>query len=258
MIDFDASKCRFREFHYTFNEIGYSIMVPIYEDVKNHLSNELPTPNNDLSQYYLEFLKNTIQRRYLDDLIERIQERAKNQNDLVRISISLVQRIPYDRDKVDYDLKYNQCARIRYPYEVISENKGICCEKSLLLAFLLKELGFGVALFIFVEENHMALGIKCPKEFSFFQTGYAFVETTAPSIVTDFQLFYMESNKLGIFWHRLKSSPIIIPLCDGKTFTGVYKEFFDAKEWNELIGKYRHEEGFYFNRRLALMRKYGF
>jgi hypothetical protein len=258
MITVDDTKCKFKEFYYTLNEIGYSIELSIYDDVKEYLSNKKPAPSENISQYYLEFLKSSIQRRYLNDLLEKIQERSKNRNDLARISISLVQRIPYDCDKVNYDLKYDPYTKIRYPYEVISDNKGICCEKSLLLAFLLKELGFGVALFVFKEENHMALGIKSPEEFSFFQTGYAFIETTAPSIVTDFQLNYMESNKLGIFWHNLKSFPMIIPLCDGISFNGVYVEFCDAKEWNELNGKYRHEGGYYFNRRLKLIRKYGF
>lgn len=68
----------------------------------------------------------------------------------------------------------------------------------------------------------------------------------------------MESNKLGIFWQKLKSSPNIFTLCDGNSFIGVYAEFFDAKEWNELNEKYRHEDGYYFNRRLKLIRKYGF
>jgi hypothetical protein len=258
MEKIDESKFGMKEFFYTHEGIGFSITIPVYPDVKVILSNESPAPQEEISQYYLEFLKNTMQRKYLNELLEKIQFHAKNQNDLVRISISLVQRIPYDSEKVAYDLKYNPYTKIRYPYEVIFDNKGICCEKSLLLAFLLKELGFGVALFIYRDENHMALGIRSPKEFSYYGCGYAFVETTAPSIVTDSQCKYLESTKLGIFWNKLKSYPVVVPLCEGNPFSGVYTEFFDAKEWNELNEKYRYEDGYYFNRRLKLIRKYGF
>jgi hypothetical protein len=254
----DETNGRFREFFFTLNGIGHTISIPVFFDVTDYFSNKKPACSCDIPQYYLEYLQSQTQRQYLNELVEKIQETAKNQNDLARISISLVQRIPYDNDKVKYFLKNNPYARIRYPYEVISENLGICCEKSLLLAFLLKELGFGVGLFIFQEENHMALGIKSPEEFCCFQTEYAFVETTAPSIVTDCRLYYFESNKLGIFWNRLKSFPTIVPLCEGNSFNGVYEEFWDAKEWNELNEKYRNEDGYYFTRRLDLMRKYGF
>jgi len=37
---------------------------------------------------------------------------------------------------------------------VLYEDKGVCGEKSLLLAYLLRELGYGVVLFEFKPENH--------------------------------------------------------------------------------------------------------
>jgi hypothetical protein len=258
MNEIDKTRVKLNDFSFTHNGIGFTITIPVYSDVKAILSDNTPYQEQEISKYYLEYLKSTLQRKYLDDLLEKIQGFATNQNDLARIAISLVQRIPYDTDKVTYDLKYNPFAKIRYPYEVIFDNKGICCEKSLLLAFLLKELGFGVVLFLFHDENHMAMGIKSPSEFGNYNTQYAFVETTIPSIVTDTQGTYLESTKLGIFRNKLKSIPSVIHLCEGNSFTGVYVEFHDAKEWNELNEKYRHEDGYYFNRRLNLIRKYGF
>ena len=50
----------------------------------------------------------------------------------------------------------------KYPYEILYENKGVCSDKSRLLACLLKELGFGCVLFVYNSENHEAVGIKCP------------------------------------------------------------------------------------------------
>ena len=68
----------------------------------------------------------------------------------------------------------------------------------------------------------------------------------------------MESNKLGIFWNQLKSYLTIIPLCDGNSFDGIYAEFFDAKEWNDLIQKHLNDDGYYFQRIIKLRQKYGF
>lgn len=258
MQEIDETNCRLQDFFYTYNGIGFSIRILVYPDVKIILSDESPYPQEEISQYYLEFLKNTIQRKYLNDLLEKIQASATNPDDLARIAISLVQRIPYDFEKATYDLKYNPNSKIRYPYEVIFDNKGICCEKSILLAFLLKELGFGAALFVYEMENHMALGIQSPKEFSYDETGYAFVETTAPSIVTNSQSEYLKSTKLGIFRNKLKSYPTIIPLFEGNEFSEIYTEFFDAKEWNNLIQNHLNDEGFFFQKRIKLMQKYGF
>lgn len=258
MDEIDKSRVKLNDFSYTHNGVGFTITIPVYSDVKMILSDSSPYPQEEISQYYLEYLKSTLQRKYLNDLLEKVQSITTKQNDLARIAISLVQRIPYDTDKATYDLKYNPYAKIRYPYEVIFDNKGICCEKSLLLAFLLKELGFGVVLFLFDDENHMALGIRSPLELGNYDTGYAFVETTVPGIVTDIQGTFLESTKLGLFRKKLKSIPTVIPLCEGNSFTGAYVEFHDAKEWNELNDKYRHEDGYYFNRRLSLIRKYGF
>jgi hypothetical protein len=257
MKRFDEINFQTRILTYIHNGIENSVTLRVYKDVNDHLSMKNPLFSWDLSQYYLEYLMSTTQRHYLNTLIEAIWERTKNIDDQVRIAVNLVQKIPYDMDKPRFEMKYNPNVKIRYPYEVIVDNKGVCCEKSLLLAFLLRELGFGVALFIFEKESHMAVGIKCPKEFSYYNTGYAFIETTGASIATDIQLYYKEINNLGIFWKQLTSSPRIIPLCDGSSFDSVYQELFDAKEWNELNEKYRFEGGYYDERRVRLIQKYG-
>jgi hypothetical protein len=58
------------------------------------------------------------------------------------------------------------------------ENKGVCGEKSMLLAFLLRDLGFGVVLFDFAAQNHEAVGVKCSNGFR--GTGYCYLESTTP------------------------------------------------------------------------------
>ena len=106
-------------------------------------------------------------------------------DDQARIAISLVQQIPYDWQTFGLEN--------RYPYEVIYDNTGVCEEKSRLLAFLLRDLGFDVVLFSFESENHMAVGIMCPVQYSYKNTGYCFVETTEPTMIT-----YSQGEYVGV------------------------------------------------------------
>ncbi|PKL65269.1 MAG: hypothetical protein CVV32_04575 [Methanomicrobiales archaeon HGW-Methanomicrobiales-3] len=257
MHPIDETNFTIKDFFFTFDGIGFSVSIPIFPDVKNLLSIENPESLHELSQYYLGFIQNSIQKKYLTCLLEEIRNVAKSQDDLARIAISLVQHIPYDYEKADSLERYHSSRRIRYPYEVISDNRGICSEKSLLLAFLLKESGFGVVLFDFNDENHMALGIQCPEECSLYGCGYGFVETTVPSIVTDIKGDYISSTALGIFRSKLKTYPKVIPLGNGHSFEEIYVEYFDAKEWNDIKEKHPFDEGFFFQQQIKIMQKYG-
>jgi hypothetical protein len=118
------------------------------------------------------------------------------------------------------------------------------------LAFLLKELGYGVVLLEFEIERHMAVGIKVPEEFSYKKTGYAFVETTKPNIISDCHCEYVNTGKLT-------SAPTIIPVSEGKTFNGIQEEFRDAKEWNDILSRGQVLEQYHFSRFQYLVNKYG-
>ncbi|MDP3991884.1 MAG: hypothetical protein Q8P79_00020, partial [Nanoarchaeota archaeon] len=95
-------------------------------------------------------------------------------------------------------------------------------EKSELLTFLLRELGYGTAIFYNQPENHESVGIKCPVEESYKGTGYCFVETTGPSIITDDSIEYFG----GIV---LESKPEIILISDGYGLSRGLQEYRDAE-----------------------------
>ena len=80
----------------------------------------------------------------------------------------------------------------RHLYQTIYEYEGSCEGKSELLAFLLKEIGFDVVLFYYQEENHEAVGIRCPVKYSLNESGYCFVETTLAGPIS-----YSEGRYLG-------------------------------------------------------------
>lgn len=162
------------------------------------------------------------QRELLLPLLIKIQNATKDKNDQVRIAISLVQEIPFGSSGKMVALRSQQINYSRYPYEVLYDMQGICGEKSELLAFLLREMGYNIVLFYHKLENHESLGIKCPVEHSLEGTGYCFVETSGPSIITNYQLKYVG----GI---TLSSEPELILISDGDSLARDLYEYKDAK-----------------------------
>ncbi len=208
------------------------IHLDLYSGVYNEISTEAPratcyrydndtTPcsSDERQQYYLKYINEPDQEKYLGNLVNSIRAATPVQDDQARIAISLVQQIPYDYDKFSAGCR----GRPRYPYQVLYDDKGVCEEKSLLLACLLRELGYGIALFEYPSEGHMAVGIKSPVAYAYKNTGYAFVETTLPTIVTDDQELYKGIGKLT-------GSPNIYTVSDGISLNSVSEEFRDAHE----------------------------
>jgi len=134
------------------------------------------------AEIWLMYLEDDNDLYVIDQLIENAKERTGNEGDnLVRDLIYLVRRIPYD-ETINY-IVYS----VRYPYETLYDNTGMCADKSLLLGKILKRMGYGVALFLFDEKEHMTVGIQCNK--GNFETDYCFVESTGPGTIGSVNLF---------------------------------------------------------------------
>ncbi|MCK9597288.1 hypothetical protein M0R19_08955 [Candidatus Pacearchaeota archaeon] len=169
-----------------------------------------------------------IQREFLMPLVVYIQDSSNDKDEQARIAISLVQNIPFGASNKTYNFGNTKVNYSRYPYQVLYDNEGVCGEKTELLAFLLRELGFGVSFFYYPEENHEALGIKCSVEKSFGNTGYCFVETTAPSIISDSQINYADIGKLN-------SVPELYFISEGLSFGDEnFYEYKDAKKIRKI------------------------
>jgi len=185
--------------------------------------------------FKLAKINEPIQKDYLMPLVVAIQNIAPNSTDLqALIAIHLVQNIKYNESEFVTVPGSNFRMRLsRYPYQVIGEGQGSCEGKSELLAFLLKEMGFGVSLFYYQAENHEALGIKCPFEESYNGTGYCFVETTMPSPVS-----YSEGKYLGISGvGKLESQPEIVIISKGFSLGEGLDEYRDAEDLKNLVDK---------------------
>jgi hypothetical protein len=162
------------------------------------------------------------QIEFLNPLIVAIQNSEKNEEDQLRAAVSIVQHIPYNLSSEKISFEGIEINYSRYPYEVIYENAGICGEKTTLLALILKEMGYDVVIFYNKEENHESLGVKCPVEYSFKNTGYCFIETSGPAIISDNSIEYVGGVKI-------KSYPEIIPVSYGKMLPKNLKEYKDAR-----------------------------
>ncbi len=198
-----------------------------YEGFANYVS-EIPrsikyTNGYEFSRedFKLKAINEEEQRKFLLPLVIQIQNITDNKDDQARIAISIVQNIPFGSSNKTTYFFGEEINHTRYPYEVLYDFQGVCGEKSDLLSFLLRELGYGVSFFYYPLENHEAIGIKCPIEESLMETEYCFVETTSPSLITDSQISYVGVGKLY-------STPEIYILSDGISLGYNLEEYKDA------------------------------
>lgn len=231
--------------YYTLRREDNQFNWTVYEGLNNYLSNIERSISYTYSEpTFMDFVSKNIdnekQLEYLAPLVEEIYSLADNDDDRVRIAVSVVQNIPYPEDEEEID---------RYAYQVLYDNKGLCGEKARLLVILLEELGYGVALIDYggietVSEyyfsnpysfNHEAVGIKCPINYSYNGTGYCFIESTSVSMITDSNgdypsIFCLDSDCT----QKLPDEYDLTVIADGKSFESVIQEYNDAKLWNEL------------------------
>lgn len=177
--------------------------------------------------FKLKNLDEKEQRELLLPLVVKIQNLTLVREDQMRIAVSLVQNIPYAESEKTFIMRNVVLNYSRYPYEVLYDNAGICGEKSELLAFLLREIGYEVAFFYHATENHESVGIKCPIEKSLDDTGYCFIETTGPSIITDDSIEYIG----GI---RLVSAPEVALISIGDSLGEELYEYKDAESMERI------------------------
>lgn len=170
------------------------------------------------------------QKLEMDKIVVGIQNMASSKEDQARIAISLVQNIPFSKSSKIIKVGNSSIDYSRYPYEVLYENAGVCGEKSETLAFLLKELGYGTVLFYNQAENHESVGIACPVEKSYWNSGYCFVETSAPSIISDEEIIYVGGVKLT-------SKPEIMFISSGIALPKGLQEYDDAKTLDSIRTK---------------------
>jgi hypothetical protein len=158
------------------------------------------------SVYYHAFTDDPAQKPAIDDVCRQLRairdHEHLGQDQYLELITKYVQSIPYD-----WALYKSGTGKQRFPVETLVDGKGLCGDKSVLLATLLSHEGYAAALLDFGPEKHMAVGVLGPGP-TYKNTGYLFLETTAPGYITDVPAVYSGGMVL-------KSAPRTIPIGDG-------------------------------------------
>jgi len=243
-VDFETAP-EYHSFPYYFNNERKTLSFTTYGGLNDYFATEDHSYRYDPDEeIILELLRNRYQDDYLDPFIRKIEGLSSSRNEQAKIAISLVQHIPYNWAALS-----SVSSDFFYPYETLHRNRGVCCDKSILLAYLLDRLGFDVVLFEW-PGSHMALGVRCHERYDFYNTGYAFIEATRPTIIT-----YVPDEYIDGF--RISTPPHIVHVNDGGAWLGVSHEYTDAQELKriEAIGS-REVDRYNYTRWLTISIRY--
>ncbi|MCP1662333.1 MAG: hypothetical protein D5R99_01875 [Methanocalculus sp. MSAO_Arc1] len=154
--------------------------------------------------YYAAFITDPLQEPFFNELMQALwmiqQDLSLDDDRFLELCTVFVQSLPYDDDTTLVEPKY--------PIETFGDGTGDCDDKSLLLAGILSRAGYETALLLYLEEKHMAVGVRASGCVAT-EDGYAYIETTKPHFVG----LYPERLEGDIV---LSSQPIIIPVGEGE------------------------------------------
>jgi hypothetical protein len=199
----DSSEAKSIEFQNPKNETfawvydgkKYSITETLYQSAydfyrsepKRYEYNTENPPTDWQNEYYGLFLKTAINDDTFSHIAKDIKAAGEQQklaeDKILELALAFVQAIPYDDDRAKAILASSEDSDDpnvlpKYPYETLYEHKGVCSDKSFLSTIILRQLGYGTAIFEYSAARHMAIGIECPAEYSTANTGYCYAETT--------------------------------------------------------------------------------
>ena len=225
-------------YKYYLNGKEGNINLTLYGNLSDYLST-LPKPISyysgeipRLDDFKLMRINNYFQEQALLPLLVNIENLAPNSRiDQAKIAISLVQNIDYGLPKSVSVLggRYN-VSLAKYPYQVLFSGNGSCEGKSELLVFLLDKMGYSTSLFYYQKQDHEAVGVKCPLEYSLNGTGYCFIETTVPSPVS-----FSSGTYLGPGGGTKLSNPKVIPIHSGASFPANLSDYKDSIKLSRII-----------------------
>lgn len=114
--------------------------------------------------------------------------------DAINLAVSFVQSLKYIPD--DIGTGYDEYPK--FPLETLFDEGGDCEDSSILLASLLRELGYGTVLVI--VDNHMGVGIKAsePANFKYLGMDFYYIETTSPGWMVGELPKELEGKKITI------------------------------------------------------------
>ena len=179
-----------REFNWEYKGVRYTLTEKLYQSVYEYYKAQpksfsyIGEPEPDWEDgYYGMFLTRNENDKSVANLAAKLQDLGRQHkltdDQIVDLTLAFVQAIKYDDAKAKNILAQTGSETILYPYETLCQQSGVCSDKSLLAVALLREMGYGAAIFAYEQDNHMAIGIACPKNLSTYDSGYCYAETTS-------------------------------------------------------------------------------
>jgi len=237
--------------YYELKEALYTSTFNFYQASPKAYRYKGELPANWENDYYAMFFMSANGDEFILKMANDLQELGRknklSDDQIVELVLAFVQRITYDDAKANAILSGGQ-ESIYYPYETLFVQSGVCSDKSILAAKLLQSLGYGTAIFTYEAEKHMALGIKCPMEYSNNNSGYCYAETTSVGfrigMIPDFdvnnkavaekQLKFFDQGQVDQFNIKRLGPPKIFQTTDGKSYNGIAKTMAVAREIDGL------------------------
>jgi hypothetical protein len=186
--------------------------VPVNASI-NHAANtsknkQMIIDDKEFRLFYQQMVADTAMEPFYKDILKEVRKlrykggKTLTDDEYLEMIVSFVQQIPYD----------NTSGGVRYPIDVIYDQKGDCDEKSILLTGLLSREGYDVGLLLFPSLKHATAGIRIHlvtnnPSFRVFSDGnrdYVYIETTTTRLIG----FYPDEYKTA-------SQPIIVPVGSG-------------------------------------------
>ena len=192
--------------NYEFSLTMHTDMFDFYQD-KEHFDNTYKRTLSDnwRQDFYTTIVNDQNGDYIIDSIIHKINTFSDVDDTKIELMTALVQHIN-NTNTTD--------SEIQYPYETLYLQNGTDTDKAILLAKLIKRAGYGTAIFDFKDEDHSAVGIKCPPQYTSLNTSYCYIETTIPNMIGNVPRIY----EIGI---ELKSTPVVITISEGSVFEKV-------------------------------------
>jgi hypothetical protein len=186
-------------------------------------------PRDWKKSYFQMFLQHPADTPPVRGLLEALRQagKPKDTEALMRLAVAFVQSaIGYDREKADQIAT----GKMRYPSETLLDGHGVCADKTILLAAILQQLGFGLTIFTWERANHMALGLRVPQGYGNFGTAYAMVETTGPNAIGQVPERYVGGTKLD-------ARPEVVELGGAGVYQGIVAQRKEEAALERQYGK---------------------
>lgn len=127
---------------------------------------------------FLPMMKTDITLKYQGKTVFKETSEREGMSDweMIELATAFVQGLDYVSD--DIGTGYDEYPK--FPLETLYDQGGDCEDSSILLASLLRELGYGTVLVM--TEDHMGVGVKAsePANFTYMNMDFYYIETTAP------------------------------------------------------------------------------